>query len=267
MPVFVTLAQPGTGSATTALPCACGAALAIPVADAMSASMATDVDTILVLALVTASPSVESVQIPGGTGTLFEALSTTGSSVTGYVVFTEGLTISLKWLTPPPQAIGRSALTGGGILYPGFPPVEGCYDYAFTLVLGHSPGSWTVTIEEPFTLYGPDGAEGTYDPEESPRGLSETLRLLRTTVTRTIVGMDGLLAIDVDDGSRLRVPASQEFEAWQVTGPGAVGCVSFQRPEAISPSGCRGASCPDSVAALSYSPAGAVRSWRLTELH
>ncbi len=92
------------------------------------------------------------------------------------------------------------------------------YDYAFTLLVGELEPSLEVRIEQQFTLYTPKGAE-EFDPEGNPQDMSDTLRLLRGTVTRSIAHKDGRLEIDFDDGSCLRVPAGDHYEAWNVAGP------------------------------------------------
>lgn len=57
------------------------------------------------------------------------------------------------------------------------------------------------------------------DPEADPRGMAETLGLLRRTVTRALARLDGRLEVDFDDGHRLRVPGGSGYEPWQFTGP------------------------------------------------
>lgn len=92
------------------------------------------------------------------------------------------------------------------------------YDYALTLAVREFD-PYEVRISEPFTLYNPDGTVGVFDPEGDPRKMGSSLRLLRHTVTRAIAHKDGRLEIDFDDGSCLRVPAGDHYEAWDLAGP------------------------------------------------
>lgn len=97
--------------------------------------------------------------------------------------------------------------------------VQCCYDYGFTLMVGESGPSFVVRIEQAFTLSAADGSTSEHDPEGDPRGMSDTLSVLRATITRSIAHKDGRLEIDFEDGSLIRVPGSDEYEPWQFTGP------------------------------------------------
>lgn len=93
------------------------------------------------------------------------------------------------------------------------------YDYAFTLVLGETPPFFDVRIENSFTLRRGAEVSAVLDPGGEPDKMAESLRLLRTSVTRAVAFKDGRLEIDFDDGQHLSARPDGEYESWQITGP------------------------------------------------
>lgn len=100
-------------------------------------------------------------------------------------------------------------------------------DYAFTLVIADDPeGSFEVRIEQPFVVTGSDG-EVTLDAEGDPQQMAPALRVLRRTVEQAIAFKDGGLELTFDDGTVLRVAADEDYEAWNIAGPGGLRVVSM----------------------------------------
>lgn len=96
-------------------------------------------------------------------------------------------------------------------------------DYAGVAVLCGNGISFY--IEQPFTLVAPDGQSYLLDPD--PRGdaadLAPVLRIMRKVVRDGTAFHDGRLALAFEDGSRIEVPSSQKYEAWNISGPGSIG--------------------------------------------
>ena len=100
-------------------------------------------------------------------------------------------------------------------------------DYAFSLVIADdSAGSFEVRIEQPFVVAGSDG-EVRLDPEGDPQQMAPALRVLRRTVEQAIAFKDGGLELTFDDGAVLRVAAGEDYEAWNIVGPGGLRLVSM----------------------------------------
>jgi hypothetical protein len=94
------------------------------------------------------------------------------------------------------------------------------YDHAVTVLIG----DWCLRIEEPFLLR-VGRAEWLVDPESGAER-AEMLGVLDREVRRCVTQHDGSLALDLDAAS-LRVPASEDYEAWTLTGPHGVQIVSL----------------------------------------
>ena len=93
-------------------------------------------------------------------------------------------------------------------------------DYALTLVLGAGDTAVYVTIEQPFWFLPEGGGSETgFVPETAPEALGPVLSVLHRSVEEIIAHRNGLLEVRVRGGGALRVPASDEFEAWNVVGP------------------------------------------------
>jgi hypothetical protein len=93
------------------------------------------------------------------------------------------------------------------------------YDYALTLVVGEIDPSFYIRIEQPFALHTAEEAVEQFDPEGDPQEMGGTLRLLRSTVTRSVAYKNGRLEIEFDNGSVLQVSPSADYEPWQLSGP------------------------------------------------
>ena len=93
-------------------------------------------------------------------------------------------------------------------------------DYAFALVLAGSPGgSFSCQVECPFVLVRPGRGEERIEPAADPAGLGPALAVLRRDVTRATAARSGELEIVLSEEMTLRVPPSDDYEAWNVVGP------------------------------------------------
>lgn len=92
-------------------------------------------------------------------------------------------------------------------------------DYAFTLVLERGEDAYEIRIEQPFEFTAAGGAALNVDPEADPAGLGPVLACVRTVVVAAHAFEDGRLEIEFGDGSAIRVPASAEYEGWELAGP------------------------------------------------
>jgi hypothetical protein len=100
-------------------------------------------------------------------------------------------------------------------------------DYAFTLVLeAEGGGSFEIRIEQPFAVTS-QGTEHELDPEANPIDLAPALSLLHQDVTRVVAFKDGRLELTFDNDELLRVPASEDYEPWNVVGPEGLRIVSL----------------------------------------
>jgi hypothetical protein len=97
-----------------------------------------------------------------------------------------------------------------------------CIDAAVTLRLGNEVA---VRIERPFVLV-IDADERLVVPDGDLDGLAPVLSLARATVTRGAAFDDGHLELSFGDRTRLSVLAAEDYEPWQVTGPGGLLVVS-----------------------------------------
>jgi hypothetical protein len=101
-----------------------------------------------------------------------------------------------------------------------------CVDYGVTLRFDHPAGAFELRIEQSLDFVAADGAAFTVDPEDDPTGVGPLLACTRSTVTTATAFRDGRLAIEFADDSRLSVPASDEYEAWELAGPAGLRMVS-----------------------------------------
>lgn len=130
-------------------------------------------------------------------------------------------------------------------------PLDGCtvaqcrVDYSFTFVIDGARGSFEIRIEQSFELVGE--VEGdrpvSLNVEDEPTALAPALALLRAAVHEALAFEDGRLELRFDNG-RVRVPASEEFEAWTLVGPDGLRLVSM-------PEGALAVWSPDGSAAVS----------------
>jgi hypothetical protein len=102
-------------------------------------------------------------------------------------------------------------------------------DYAFSLVVaGKAEDSYYVTIEEPFTVRTPGGADDVVlDPEGDPTRMAPALGLLRQDLEEAIAFKDGRLELTFVDGTALSAAVSEDHEAWNVVGPAGLRIVSM----------------------------------------
>lgn len=117
-------------------------------------------------------------------------------------------------------------LDGWSLPLAGCPVISLCVDFALTLNVDHPAGAVAVRIEEPFVFVAPSGTEVRLSPEEDPAGLGPVLTCSRTQVHDLIAYTDGGLEVSFSDGATIRVPSSEEFEAWQLAGPDGLKIVS-----------------------------------------
>ena len=93
-----------------------------------------------------------------------------------------------------------------------------CIDYsAVSLLLSNGV---SVYIEGRFVYAGPGGAGSTLDPDGEASALAPVVRLRRLLVADAKAYKDGSLEMQFEDGSRIFVPADQQYEAWTLSGPG-----------------------------------------------
>lgn len=100
-------------------------------------------------------------------------------------------------------------------------------DYAFTLIVDGACGSFELRIEQPFELRGVDGRPALLSWEGDPTVLAPALAVLHAEVDVALAFKDGRLELRFGDGGSLRVPASEEFEAWTLVGPLGLRLVSM----------------------------------------
>lgn len=95
-----------------------------------------------------------------------------------------------------------------------------CVDYAAVELL--LANGIRIYIESTFTYVSPDGIEYVLDPEAEAQRLAPIIQLRRLNATGGAAFKDGHLEVYFEDGSRIHVPADQEFEAWNISGPGGL---------------------------------------------
>ncbi|MCD9872100.1 DUF6188 family protein [Streptomyces guryensis] len=111
-------------------------------------------------------------------------------------------------------------------------PVEGSevtrvsFDWAVSLLIGSPESTFEVRIEDGIRLDTPEHGSLTIDPEGDPQQLAAALVLLRQPVAYVRALKNGELNIGLDNGSTLRVSASDEYEPWEITEPRGTRIVS-----------------------------------------
>jgi hypothetical protein len=96
-------------------------------------------------------------------------------------------------------------------------------DHAFSLEAFRTDGSVTLRIEGPFTLTREQSTR-LMDPS-APAELGPAIALVQGTVKRARVSSEGRLSIVFDDGREVTVEPSENFEAWELSGPQGVKAV------------------------------------------
>lgn len=100
-------------------------------------------------------------------------------------------------------------------------PVEGLIvtqirlDHAVTLLLE----DFHFRIEGTFLVLEGSGLQHTVDPEGGPEQLLPAIKLFEKESVSGSANDDGGLELNFHDGTRVFVPASQEFEPWELAGP------------------------------------------------
>lgn len=101
-----------------------------------------------------------------------------------------------------------------------------CVDFAVTFRFSDANDTFEVRVGEPFVL-SRDGHERVLNPEEDPTSVGSVLSLLHQTVSGAVAFKDGRLELSFSDGASLNVPVGQDFEAWELVGPGGLRVVSL----------------------------------------
>jgi RHS repeat-associated protein len=101
------------------------------------------------------------------------------------------------------------------------------FDWAVTLTIGSPKGAeFYVRIEQPFILLGPDGKEALLVPDGDPARLAPVLGVLRRSVIRIDAFKDGHLELEFAGAYSLSVPACEDYEPWEISGPRGARLVS-----------------------------------------
>jgi hypothetical protein len=100
-----------------------------------------------------------------------------------------------------------------------------CADYAAVLLLLENGVEFSIEAE--FLLILPTGQHHALNPEaDYGLALAPILGTRRRNVAQGAAFKDGRLVLDIDDGSRIEVPADHKYESWNLTGPGGLMIVS-----------------------------------------
>lgn len=100
-----------------------------------------------------------------------------------------------------------------------------CADYAAVLLLLENGVEFSIEAEFFLTL--PTGQHHALNPEaDNGLALAPILGTRRRNVAQGTAFKDGRLILDIDDGSRIEVPANHKYESWNLTGPGGLMIVS-----------------------------------------
>lgn len=100
-----------------------------------------------------------------------------------------------------------------------------CFDFAEVSVL--FANGISVNIGDVFVYADSGGREFRLDPEGEASRLAPVLALLRMNAVAGFAFSDGRLSLDFEDGSRIKIPASEQFEARNITGPDGLRIVSM----------------------------------------
>ncbi|WP_143174208.1 DUF6188 family protein [Streptoalloteichus hindustanus] len=92
------------------------------------------------------------------------------------------------------------------------------FDWAVTLVISGTTGTYEVRLEREVRLGARHGEVRTIDPEGEPASLAPLLGLLRAEVEEIRVFSDGRLRLAFPGGTVLEVRPDNDFEAWTLTG-------------------------------------------------
>jgi hypothetical protein len=98
-----------------------------------------------------------------------------------------------------------------------------CVDYGVSF---GTQSQILIRIEQPFVYTSSDGAETLIVPEGDPVRVAPVLAIARLSVREGFAYDDGHLAVTFSDGSTIGVPATQDYEPWELTGPNGLKMVS-----------------------------------------
>lgn len=98
-----------------------------------------------------------------------------------------------------------------------------CFDYAVTVTAGNG---LQIRIEQPFVFRTPDGREQLLVPAGDPVRLAPILAVSRLTMSECVAFKDGHLEIRFTDASLISVPATEDLEPWELSGPDGLKVVS-----------------------------------------
>lgn len=98
-----------------------------------------------------------------------------------------------------------------------------CIDYAFSF---GTQNQISVRVEEPFVYTSADGVEHLIVPEADPVNIAPVLAIARLSVRDGFAYDDGHLELTFSDGSTIGVPSAQDYEPWELTGPGGLKMIS-----------------------------------------
>ena len=96
-------------------------------------------------------------------------------------------------------------------------------DYAFSL---HLEGGLNLRVESDFIFTDASGTVHGITPESDPTTCGPALGLARATTGSLVTTDDGVLEIEFEDGARIVVPPSEDYEAWSLTERNGVKVVS-----------------------------------------
>mgnify|MGYP003576712334 FL=1 len=96
-------------------------------------------------------------------------------------------------------------------------------DHAFSLEALQGDGPVALRIEGPFSLK--DGQSNHAMDPSVPAQLGPAVALVRGSVKRARVSAEGRLSIYFKDGREVTVEPSDDFEAWELSGPQGVKAV------------------------------------------
>jgi len=98
-----------------------------------------------------------------------------------------------------------------------------CFDHAVTLRLDNKV---MVRIEQPFVVTGTDG-ERLVNPEKDPGSLAAAVVLVPATMDSGVAYTDGRLELTLEGGTRISVPANDDYEPWEVMAPDGSRAISL----------------------------------------
>lgn len=107
------------------------------------------------------------------------------------------------------------------------------YDFALTLVIGEAHPSYVLRISEDFKFESPRSGPVWVHPETDVHSMAPTLHLLRLSVEHASALKGGELELSFEDGSRLLVPSSPDYESWTLTGSDGLRLVSAPSGELV----------------------------------